>query len=523
MLLESAAAPEASGRLGAALRDSRAETRAAAARVVSVASVTPLLQQVSSALQMETSLEAMEELMKAAAALGGSATDPALFAAVARVEGQLSGVLTEILGRRWSAREPAFVWPPTIAPASMGRGTAPAAGAAYVPRGTVEGQGVLTRMASAALREQNAELFEVVLKVSSETGTDVDAGVLRVALKQAGRDDICWYLALAQPRRLSKELLDDATAPNSTDGEISFGCEILGRIAERPLERPRPEKDWTSPLAQEAAKRVPLSQVVLEALTLAERKALSLARGYAEDALDETLDSLKKTPAEEPPPPPRTSGSSLPATVGLLDLAEFPRGFVQDVLVATGCSESHADDVWGGAQIIYKEDGRPLRVLTFPTNEALKSCQHAARLLFKTALAPSSRPARPSENHVVFIRLDPGSLACALPPDSSPQVPSSERQGLRLAGRIKEPKKTKNVAPIYPDSARARRVEGIVVIEATIATSGCVRGAIVVRNSDPSLDMAALRAVADWRYTPTLLDGIPVPVIMTVTVNFRIN
>ncbi len=381
----------------------------------------------------------------------------------------------------------------------------------------MEGQGVLTRMASAALREQNSELFDVVLKVSSETGTDVDAGVLRTALKQPGRDDICWYLALTQPRRLPKELLDEATASSSTDGEISFGCEILGRIVERPLDRPRPEKDWASPVAREAAKRVPLSQVVLEALTPAERKALSLARGYAEDGLDETLDSLKRRPRE--PPLPRRATGSLLVTVGLLDLAEFPRGFVPDVLAATGCRKA-PDDVWGGAQITYKEDGRPANVLPFSTNEALKSCQHAARLLLMTALAPRGRPPRRSETHVAFVRLDRDSVTCAIRPESTPQRDPTEA---RVGGHIKEPKKTKNVAPIYPDSAKARRVQGIVVIEATIAPSGCVRGAMVVRDIDPSLDMAALRAVADWRYTPTLLNGIPVPVIMTVTVNFRLQ
>jgi protein TonB len=45
----------------------------------------------------------------------------------------------------------------------------------------------------------------------------------------------------------------------------------------------------------------------------------------------------------------------------------------------------------------------------------------------------------------------------------------------------------------------------------------------LLEGSDTRLDLAALRAVSAWAYTPTLLDGEPVPVIMTVTVNFRIN
>ena len=39
----------------------------------------------------------------------------------------------------------------------------------------------------------------------------------------------------------------------------------------------------------------------------------------------------------------------------------------------------------------------------------------------------------------------------------------------------------------------------------------------------PDLDLQALRAVTQWRYTPTLLNGVPVPVIMTVTVHFKLN
>jgi len=70
--------------------------------------------------------------------------------------------------------------------------------------------------------------------------------------------------------------------------------------------------------------------------------------------------------------------------------------------------------------------------------------------------------------------------------------------------------------------AQAARLEGIVIIEATISSSGRVVDARVLRSS-PLLDEAALAAVRQWRYTPTLLNGVPVPVIMTVTVQFTIK
>ena len=72
---------------------------------------------------------------------------------------------------------------------------------------------------------------------------------------------------------------------------------------------------------------------------------------------------------------------------------------------------------------------------------------------------------------------------------------------------------------MYPAIAQSAHVTGAVIIEATIGPDGKVIDAKVVR-SIPLLDQAALDAVRQWEYTPTLLNGVPVPVVMTVTVNF---
>ena len=75
---------------------------------------------------------------------------------------------------------------------------------------------------------------------------------------------------------------------------------------------------------------------------------------------------------------------------------------------------------------------------------------------------------------------------------------------------------------MYPELARRARVQGVVILEAIIGVDGRVQQARVLR-SVPLLDQAALNAVQSWEYTPTLLDGRPVPIIMTVTVNFRLE
>ena len=90
---------------------------------------------------------------------------------------------------------------------------------------------------------------------------------------------------------------------------------------------------------------------------------------------------------------------------------------------------------------------------------------------------------------------------------------------VRVGGNIRAPTRTHVVDPIYPQAARAAGVQGVVVLEVVIGADGAVSNARVLR-SIPQLDQAALDAVRQWRYEPTLLNGVPVPVIMTATVNF---
>lgn len=90
---------------------------------------------------------------------------------------------------------------------------------------------------------------------------------------------------------------------------------------------------------------------------------------------------------------------------------------------------------------------------------------------------------------------------------------------VRPGGRIMAPKKIKDVPPVYPALARSAGVSGEVQIEATIGADGKVVDATVVR-SIALLDQAALDAVRQWEYLPTMLNGVPVPVVVNVTVNF---
>jgi protein TonB len=121
-------------------------------------------------------------------------------------------------------------------------------------------------------------------------------------------------------------------------------------------------------------------------------------------------------------------------------------------------------------------------------------------------VAPQARPVDAPE----ALRDD----AAGTPPSTLP----SESPGAQPA----PPTRIRNVTPIYPAMAQAARVSGAVLIEATIGPDGKVQSARVLR-SIPLLDQAALDAVRQWEYTPTLHNGEPVSVTMTVTVNFALQ
>ena len=100
-----------------------------------------------------------------------------------------------------------------------------------------------------------------------------------------------------------------------------------------------------------------------------------------------------------------------------------------------------------------------------------------------------------------------------------PHLFKSRRGRFRPGGDIKPPERIAYTEAVYPTIARAAKVDGRVILEATIDEAGVVRDVRVLR-SDPLFDRAAIDAVTKWRYTPTRLNGVPVAVLLTVVVTF---
>jgi protein TonB len=94
-------------------------------------------------------------------------------------------------------------------------------------------------------------------------------------------------------------------------------------------------------------------------------------------------------------------------------------------------------------------------------------------------------------------------------------------QPVRVGGAIKVPKKLRHVDPVYPRLAAVARVQGIVILECLLSPEGRVADVKVLQGV-PLLDEAAVQAVKQWVFTPTLFNGVPVPAIMTVNVRFAL-
>ncbi len=103
-------------------------------------------------------------------------------------------------------------------------------------------------------------------------------------------------------------------------------------------------------------------------------------------------------------------------------------------------------------------------------------------------------------------------------------APSAAEARVRIGGSVRPPLKTHDVRPIYPPSMRDAGREGVVPIEAIIGVDGTVTSVrILSAQVHPDFAVAAADAVRQWRFTPTLLNGSPVEVVMTVSVAFTLS
>jgi len=95
---------------------------------------------------------------------------------------------------------------------------------------------------------------------------------------------------------------------------------------------------------------------------------------------------------------------------------------------------------------------------------------------------------------------------------------------VRIGGNVQPLKLIRQVKPIYPAGALARGAEGSVLLRAVVALNGKLLSIKPLNTTvDPDLVQAAVDAVEQWEYQPTLLNGKPVEIVTDITVNFNIS
>ena len=217
----------------------------------------------------------------------------------------------------------------------------------------------------------------------------------------------------------------------------------------------------------------------------------------------------------------RLSGSAAGTVANLQAADGYPRGFVAGVFEAAGCvpseeSNPRSDGVAGGV-VTLRDQGRVERVSLMKARLAQSGCQVAVRVLLQNFVETLGGPFRQGEERAVLIPFDAAYFACQ--DATEPAVPVNED----AAPNVTKPQKTRNVPPRYPQPAIDDMVQGTVVIDATITSKGCISSARVLHGTDPRLDWAGIEAVLQWRYEPAHLDGVPLPVIMTMTAAFTLE
>jgi TonB family protein len=285
----------------------------------------------------------------------------------------------------------------------------------------------------------------------------------------------------------------DATAPITWE---QFGRELIARVhrATQTPDRSRFLSNEAGRHARDAQTLAPLKQ-----LLESERKALRAALGERFPA------NVSAGPARKP-----AERSGAMRTMGAL----WP-GFLKGVFEAAKCKPGSSSGI-GIAYAEYRPDGgvAKLQISDTPMPDGCPDAVMAVARLTVAAFDYSPTNAR----EILVLPLDSDYVECV-----SGAEPVQPDPLLRSDAKIDPPRKVRDVRPEYPVAVQNRRIAGTVGLAGTITATGCTRDVRVMHSVDPMLDVAAIRAVAQWQFTPTKLDGRPVPTVMTISVNFALK
>jgi TonB family protein len=100
------------------------------------------------------------------------------------------------------------------------------------------------------------------------------------------------------------------------------------------------------------------------------------------------------------------------------------------------------------------------------------------------------------------------------------QQPAQTPKPVAVADEVSQPTLVRRVRPVYPPIAEAGKVQGVVVLKATVDPTGKVRTAEIVRSPNQFLSEAALSAIRQWEYRPATVKGVPISADVNVEIPF---
>jgi TonB family protein len=485
MSLESSPADRAPV-LHTALSDDDARVRAAAARIVTVTEAKDLVDDVRAALSHETNPEAAREEVRAIGISGGVKELDSLLAQSKRFDSKLDNAVWTAVARGGGS-------------ATIGELIARKSDDYSIIEYAMWGHADLATATSARILGQaNFAMWRAWLAKLNEAEIPLDLQVASAALASPISEIsglTAWNLASklkwnppSDPKLLLDALDRVAEAFPKASAHDSFGRELLARALGRQAHE---REEWTQWVTTKEAKHklYPVSHL----LTRAER----IAAGFRPEV------EASETKKYEPPLPPA------PFDV----MSDLPAGLAEGVLAATGCR----GDWIGVAGVAVDRAGR-VRQLDLSHVGATKQCVRAIDVLMRSSLARNVTISSAfTANNLILVHAASADLCIDEPP-----VTGATEEAFRPEATITPPKKISSVEPIYPESSRLARVNGIVIIQSIISPTGCLHSLKILKPLTPELNTAALIAVSQWRFSPGMLDGKPVDVIYNLTVNFKL-
>jgi TonB family protein len=489
-----------------AISDTDPAVRGVAARVAGILNRRDLATPLLDVLAREGDANAAGEQVRALLFLKGLEVLPHAKAAVMRLGEPVGSTLAE-----WLARTQPETFASTLA--DLLRGVREPDGEPFVAIAAMAIRQTPSARENISMAYAAAAPVHAWRELLDHLGQYADALVLKSGLtasRGAVREATVWFVVAAPSvtRTLASEALE--TGRTFAEGEPEtewalFGRELVARRSGQP-----PSTDGSEVIKRNGLTNLADAKnlAAVPELTAAERSAL---RGILPD-VPVTAPAPIKQPRNLPEPvrmgpPTRTFPVIRPGLLGSL-------------LAALGCTLQPNASAFGAARISYHPDGRP-NAISIDTTTLKEPCAPFVRILAMLTVAPADQPVLDGEAQYMFLSMDKDVISCF---DEAVPGPARDRGGERVSGgRIKVPRKTRNLSPEYPSSMQQARVSGIVMIEATITATGCIANARILRTIQLPLDLAALKAVSGWHFQPTQLDGKPVPVIMTVTVNFTLQ